>query len=121
MSSPICHVEIPVRNMARAKKFYAGVFGWSFKAFSPRYVMFTTGAGERLGGALSKSDLKELPPDGGVVVYMKVESVSAALRRAREFDVKTLLKCTEIGGDNGFIAHLRDTEGNRVGLWSASK
>ncbi len=118
MSAPICHVEIPVRNMARAKKFYAGVFGWKFKAFSPRYVMFITGEGEKLGGALAKTDLKELPPDGGVTVYVKVESIKEALSKAKEWGGQVLQKRTEIGGDNGYIAFLRDTEGNRMGLFS---
>jgi uncharacterized protein len=118
MSAPICHVEIPVRNMARAKKFYAGVFGWTFKAFSPRYVMFMTGEGERLGGALCKTDLKELPADGGVTVYLKVDSIKEALARVKACDGKVVQKRTEIGGDNGFIAFLRDTEGNRMGLFS---
>ncbi|MCE9583759.1 MAG: VOC family protein [Planctomycetes bacterium] len=119
MSTPIVHVEIPVRNMARARKFYAGVFGWAFKAFSPRYVMFTTGEGEKVGGALVKTELKELPADGGVTVYVRTDSIKDALARVKACEGKVLQKRTEIGGDNGFIGFLRDTEGNRIGIWAA--
>ena len=80
--------------------------------------MFMTGEGERLGGALCKTDLKELPADGGVTVYLKVESIKEAISRVKACGGQVVQKRTEIGGDNGFIAFLRDTEGNRMGLFS---
>jgi hypothetical protein len=115
MGSAICHVEIPVRNMSRAKKFYAAVFGWRFKQFAPSYVMFSPGGG--IGGALTKVD--EVKADGGAVIYLKVEDMKASLKLAKSSGGKVELGRQEIGGENGFIAKIRDSEGNLVGLWSA--
>ncbi|NUN50240.1 MAG: VOC family protein [Candidatus Brocadiae bacterium] len=113
MPAPVCHVEIPVRNMARAKKFYRALFGWAFKQFSPRYVMFDTGV--RPGGALVKID----GPIGGdhATVYLRVDSIGETLRAAKAFGVDVPTKKSEIGGEGAFIAHLRDTEGNKIGLF----
>ena len=52
MSTPICHLEINVKNLPRAKKFYAKLMGWKFKAMMPGYEMFSLG--KDVGGALSK-------------------------------------------------------------------
>jgi predicted enzyme related to lactoylglutathione lyase len=113
MPSPVCHVEIPVRNMARAKKFYRALFGWTFKQFSPRYVMFDTGA--RPGGALVRTD-SEIAGDHATI-YVRVSSIGETLRQAKAFDVDVPTRKTEIGGEGAYIAHLRDTEGNKIGLF----
>jgi predicted enzyme related to lactoylglutathione lyase len=47
-----------------------------------------------------------------------VDTSKEALARAPACGGKVVQKRTEIGGDNGYIAFLRDTEGNRMGLWS---
>jgi len=31
MPDPIVHVEIPVNNLPKLRKFYGEVFGWKFK------------------------------------------------------------------------------------------
>lgn len=118
MGASICHIELPVRNMARAKKFYGGLFGWKFRGFSPTYVMFNPGDG--VGGALKKIDAKaEGAGENATAIYVKVESIQQVLKQSKEYGVKVLLRRTEIGGGNGYIAHLLDPEGNTIGLWSA--
>lgn len=114
MAAPFCHVEIPVRNVARAKKFYGGVFGWKFRQFAPHYVMYTTGEG--IGGALAKKDV--VAGEGGVIFYLKVADMKTALDAAKKAGAQVILKRTKIDEENGFIAHIRDTEGNVLGLWS---
>ena len=51
----INHIEIPYDDEERAKRFYGGVFGWTFSQVEgfDAYDLFTSGPGG-LGGALGK-------------------------------------------------------------------
>jgi uncharacterized protein len=51
------------------------------------------------------------------VVYFLVDDINAALGRADEKGGKTLVPKMSIG-EHGFIAHLADTEGNRIALYA---
>src|ERR1044072_6061294 len=46
----IDYVELDVADVARAKKFYGDVFGWTFKDYGPDYCEFRDG---RLTGGLA--------------------------------------------------------------------
>ena len=39
----INYVELPAANIAAAKSFYSGVFGWALTDFSPTYAATMTG------------------------------------------------------------------------------
>ncbi|MCW3836703.1 VOC family protein [Sphingomonas canadensis] len=39
----ISYVELPVKDVAAARDFYAGAFGWSLTDFGPDYAATTTG------------------------------------------------------------------------------
>jgi len=114
MGAPICHVEIPAKNVGRARKFYAGCFGWTFKAVSPRYATFSWG--DQPSGAIVKTE--KVAEDGAATIYLQVESTRETLRLVKELKLPVLMKRTDLGGGNGFIAQFRDTEGNRVGIYS---
>ena len=63
------------------------------------------------GGSLKPSH------DGGVRIYLDcTPSVEAAMERARLAGGQLLDECIELPQDIGFIAHIRDTEGNTIGL-----
>jgi len=40
------------------------------------------------------------------------------LAETKKMKLKTVLPRTEIGGDMGFMARIKDTEGNIIGIWS---
>ena len=59
----INYVELKVADIARAKEFYAGAFGWTFTDYGPDYCEFSDG--EMKGGF----DATETPaPSGGPLV-----------------------------------------------------
>ena len=46
--------------MERAKKFYGGLFGWTFEPVMPEYVLFTTGAKKsNINGGFCKAEKVE--------------------------------------------------------------
>jgi predicted enzyme related to lactoylglutathione lyase len=112
MSTPICHIEINVKNLVRAKKFYSKVMGWKFQTMMPGYAMFSLG--KNMGGALStgKAGTSSMLP------YFHVRSIDRTLERAKALGAKVVTPKRKIGGDHGFMAHVRDSEGNTIGLWN---
>jgi hypothetical protein len=113
-------VEIPVKDMARAKAFYQKVLGRELfdlkmpgmEYFAFQYEKDKPGA----GAALVKS--KDFEPDKmGVTVYFFCKDLSVELARVEPSGGKIILPRTVIP-ESGSIALLIDTEGNRVGLHS---
>jgi predicted enzyme related to lactoylglutathione lyase len=115
MANSICHIEIPCRDLARAKAFYGKVFNWTFQDVSEGYAMFDTGEG--VGGGL---DLRTegYPTEKSVTIYVQVEDIVQSLKAVADAGGKTVQEKTKIGDEFGFYALLSDTEGNQIGLWS---
>jgi predicted enzyme related to lactoylglutathione lyase len=75
----IVFVEIPVRDLARAADFYAGLFGWSFfDEHEPNRWLFTPGG----RGAMGAITTARPAGTGGVVISVSVDDVSATVDRA---------------------------------------
>lgn len=113
--------EIPVDDMARAKQFYKGVLGYEAQDMpSPsggEMAAFPwVQEGANATGALVKSE-QTAPAAGGTLVYFTCDDCGAAADRAPQHGGKRLMPKIDIG-DHGFIAHVLDSEGNKIGLHS---
>jgi predicted enzyme related to lactoylglutathione lyase len=110
--------EIPVNDLARAKRFYEKVFGVTLQPLEmggSEMEMFP--ASPELpgaGGALIKTD-GYTPSHAGSVIYFSVASIEDALARVGASGGQTLVPKLGIG-EFGFIAQFQDTEGNRIAL-----
>jgi hypothetical protein len=60
-----------------------------------------------------------VPTINGAIVYLMVESIDAVLANAEAAGSEILFPKTSIG-DEGFVAEIKDSEGNRIALQSAS-
>jgi uncharacterized protein len=113
--------EIPVSDMARAKKFYTAVFGKELTDMNmPEMEMAAFpwfNEAEFAPGSLVKSKGYE-PSATGTVVYFYSDNVNIELAKAVKNGGKVLVPKTDIG-EYGFIALFTDSEGNRIGLHSA--
>lgn len=112
--------EIPVKDLARAKKFYHQLLGRELQDLNmPNSEMSAfpmVQGGEYSTGALIKSEGYE-PSQTGTVVYFHCEDVNDPLGKVESLGGKVLIPKMSIGED-GFIAHVIDSEGNRVALHS---
>ena len=110
-----CHIEIPSKNLKKAKAFYEAVFGWKISAWegSPNYLMFETGEG--VGGAFT-TEFK-VTKTAGILLYIHVESIPKCLTKITKAGGKTLRPKTKIP-KIGFYAIFSDAEGNQLGLFS---
>lgn len=108
----IVHVNLPCLELARAQRFYATVFGWTFTPNTDDYVLFSDRGG--IGGGLT---LRTRPSEEGVLFFIRVDDIPAALAAAESAGGSVELERTPVGGP-GYYGILRDSEGNRVGVYS---
>ncbi|GAC1351475.1 MAG: VOC family protein [Polyangiales bacterium] len=109
--------EIAVTDMDRAVKFYQDLLGIVLRrelfAGTPNAIFPKEEKGT--GGSLVL-DAKRTPGNSGTVVYLDATGqLDEVVKRASSLGGTVLLPTTAIG-DPGFIALIRDSEGNTVGL-----
>lgn len=121
MVNVISWFEIPVKNFDRAKLFYETVLGIQIQLVphpTNEYGIFPADITRgQIGGALSKGEGCEPSTKGSLVYLNGGEDLSIALSKVEKAGGQTLLPKTSIG-QNGFMAHFLDTEGNKVALHS---
>lgn len=116
----VVHFEIHAGSPTRAMKFYADLFGWTFKKFLPHvdYWSITTGPEEEFGidGGLKT---RQGPIDGqAVIAYVctvQVESLDASIAKAISCGGTVVAPKMPIPGI-GWLAYSKDTEGNTFGM-----
>ena len=120
MSNAIHWIEIPTNNIERATTFYNTVLDIDMKvmeAMDMKTAFFPHTAETQSGGCLMQGPNYE-PSDKGAIVYLNGgEDLQVALDCVTDAGGKIILPKTGIG-QNGFMAHIIDTEGNKVGFFS---
>ena len=118
MAHAIHWFEIPVADLDRAVDFYEQILGEKLRRedFGGRpMAIFPYEEGPGVGGALI-TDPARKPSRDGVLPYLnttgRLDTALALVPTARG---EVILPKTDIGGP-GYIAVIRDTEGNLIGL-----
>jgi predicted enzyme related to lactoylglutathione lyase len=108
--------EIPVTDMARAVRFYEAVLATQLKreVFGGHDHSIFTAPEPGVAGALVKAPHLE-PSAAGARIYLDAPELDACLARVPAAGGAVIMPKTDIG-EPGFIAIVRDTEGNAVGL-----
>ena len=121
-NNPVNWFEIPVNDIARATRFYEGVFALKLDPMEmgpAQMAMFPMNPeGTNAGGALVKTE-GYVPSHAGTVVYFAVDDIEGTLTKIGANGGTTLVPKMSIG-PYGFIAQFQDSEGNRVALHSMS-
>jgi predicted enzyme related to lactoylglutathione lyase len=119
MEHAIDWFEIAVSDLARAQRFYEMTLAETLTptnyASAPGAVF--PGAKNGVRGALV-ADPKRTPGGGGSMIYLNATGkLDGCLERVAAAGGSVVLPKTDIG-EPGFIALVRDTEGNVIGLHS---
>ena len=119
MANRVVRFDVYADDVTRAIAFYQNVFGWSIeKVEGMDYWLITTGEGEPgIDGGLSK---RERPTQGTVPQFgftgtVNVEDVHAAFAAALAAGGSEVHQPSSVPGV-GYLAYVRDTEGNHLGL-----
>jgi hypothetical protein len=117
MKDAINWFEIFVENMPRAVAFYEGSLGLALKQESfggmPQAIFPGEDSGVR--GSLVKHPVRRPTAEGALVYLDASGKLDMVLRRVPEAGGVVVMPKTDIG-EPGYIALIRDTEGNVVGL-----
>ncbi|QLG43906.1 VOC family protein [Costertonia aggregata] len=114
--------EIPVTDMERAKKFYESVFEISIAIHELGdfimgwFPMFPGKSGAT--GSLVQHAMYMPSSTHGPLIYFSCENVVNELNRVENAGGTILQKKKEIGDGHGFMGMIKDSEGNRVALYS---
>jgi predicted enzyme related to lactoylglutathione lyase len=119
MTKPISWFEIPALDIHLASAFYEQTLSVTLirtEMGGQSLAVFPYDRNQATGGCLiTGSGFK--PSSDGAVVYLNAgESLDAALARVVPAGGAVVLPRTELPPGMGAYAHIRDTEGNRVGL-----
>lgn len=122
-SNPVGWFEIYVDDLARARAFYEAVFQRPLENLTlesdenMQMCMFAmTDDGTGAAGALVKSPHMG-PGTGGTLIYFICANCAEEASRVADHGGTILQRKKDIG-KYGFIAIVRDTEGNTIGLHS---
>jgi predicted enzyme related to lactoylglutathione lyase len=113
----IAWFDITTKDMARAKEFYGGLFGWTFVPFEGTDLAVNIAcAGETIGTLrVAEGDLS--PYDG--VVYVQVADMRASCQKAKDLGgVIPPGFPFDLDGDGGAVALVLDPIGHPVGMYS---
>jgi len=122
MKNAVVWSKIAVSDLKRATAFYEKLLDGKLKTetFGPYELALFPHAADGIGGCLMKGEGYE-PSAKGTVTYLAAEpGIDAALKRAAAAGAKVLMPKIALPGDQGYIAHVADCEGNRVGLFAMS-
>ena len=112
--------EIPSADLDRAVRFYEGILGTRLlrEDMGPMRMGVFPHEKPHPSGAVVHAPGFE-PASQGSVVYLNVDDIRPVLARVPAAGGSVALPLTALPSGAGVFAQIRDTEGNRVGLFSA--
>ena len=122
MKNAVVWSEIAVSDLERATAFYEKLLDGKLRpeSLGPFRIACFPYAEGGVGGCLVHGEGYEPSPKGTVTYLAATPHIDAALERARAAGAKVLMPKTALPGEQGYIAHIADCEGNRIGLHAMS-
>jgi predicted enzyme related to lactoylglutathione lyase len=120
--SALAWFEIPTADFDRARRFYEAIFERTLREepFGPARIAIFPYERPGVGGCLDEASASR-PSSEGTVIYL---DANARLDRTLELvpaaGGKVATPKTALPPGMGFVAHIIDSEGNRVGLHAIS-
>jgi len=114
--------EIPVNNFERAISFYESILDIKLARENMDDIDLAIFPADKkaVSGALIKADFLQ-PGDQGSLVYLNVEGkMDDVIGRAQKRGSNLLFPKTNLG-EPGYIAHISDSEGNKIALHSMAE
>lgn len=109
----IDYLELPVRDLAAAKRFYAAAFGWTFADYGPEYAGIQ-GEGREQGGL--REDSKYAGVRGGPLVVLFSKNLDATLAAVVAAGGTVTTQPFSFPGGRRF--HFSDPSGNELAVWA---
>ena len=108
----IDYVELTVRDLGAAKRFYSAAFGWQFNDYGPEYAGIKGPDGGETGGLHQTPQLRT----GGPLVILYSEDLERSLAAVRAAGGTVSVEPFSFPGGRRF--QFKDPSGNELGVWS---
>ena len=115
MGKKVVHFEIIGKDGKKLQDFYSQLFDWKIDANNPMNYGMVTPEDSGLGGGIGAG---QDAGDGHVTVYVEVDDLAAALKKAESLGGKTVMPPMAVPGGPE-IAMFADPEGHVIGLAKA--
>jgi predicted enzyme related to lactoylglutathione lyase len=121
----VVHFEIPADDVARAKDFYASVFGWQLNTMQigegEYTIVQTTPIDDNTQlpiepGAINGGMMQRSADTPHPIITIDVDGIEDSLKQIEAAGGSAVTPRTEIPGMGAF-AYFKDPEGNVLGLW----
>jgi len=111
--------EIPAQDLDRVSKFYESVLDARLRREEQGSLRMAVFPHDKSlpSGALVKADGYR-PTEQGSIVYLNVDDIRPALAKVPKAGGAVLQPATKLPDQGGVFAQIRDSEGNRVGLFA---
>ena len=114
---PICRIDIPAGNFDKIKKFYHGVFGWTFEKVEGSSESWSIDFGPDLQSVLITGNIiPRSAPTQPIGCYFPVNSIDELSARIQELSGIVFVPKTAVTG-KGYYACCLDPENNYFVLW----
>jgi predicted enzyme related to lactoylglutathione lyase len=116
MSNPLVHLELHTGDLARARAFYADLFGWR-----PEQIRAREGTYEALemGGAVGGGIVECATERPLWLPYVEVDRIGEATERARRLGGSVLLGPRE--GPAGWRSVIASPAGGEIAFWQQKR
>jgi predicted enzyme related to lactoylglutathione lyase len=111
--APVSWFEVHTADPARAKLFYAAVFGWRYDESMPEYTMVELGEGAPIGGGIVDSG-GEYPSQALFMVQVPDVAAALAAAAANGGSIIAEAQSTPVGITYGYAAN---PDGSVFGIW----
>jgi len=107
----IDYIELTVRDLTAAKRFYTDAFGWTFTDYGPFYAGIH-GANREIGGLHQTDEVRTTGP----LVVLYSDDLDASVQAVVAAGGRILKDPFEFPGGRRF--HFADPSGNELAVWS---
>ena len=123
MQNAVHWFEIPVADITRAQTFYAAMLGAPLRLepMGEQTLAVLPYTEPGVGGALICGPKVSPPGAAGAIVYLAAEpDLDSTVQRALAAGAELLVPRVDLPSGMGAFVHIRDLDGNRIGLHAAN-
>ena len=113
LPNTIDYIEMPSRDLAGTKRFFAALFDWSFVDYGPDYASFDDG--RMAGGFFASEKTAEVDAGAPLVVFYHSE-LEKMEKKVVDLSGKITKEIFEFPGGRRF--HFSEPRGGEFAIWS---
>ena len=113
LPNTIDYIETPSRDLAKTKKFFSALFGWSFVDYGPDYASFDDG---RMTGGFFSSEKNASVDSGAPLIVFYHSELEETHEKVVDLGGEISKEIFQFPGSRRF--HFREPGGGEFAVWS---